>query len=104
MTPEMLQVFFAVFAVWGILVALKAAKAVRGTEPYTFSMWDGGMMRVGKSLTRSGAWFKLVAGACIGAGCVASLGHVFPPNTGGYVVAFFAVLSVSADFVLIDKR
>src|SRR5258706_13279196 len=58
MSPEMIRVLLGVFGVWGVAVAIKAMTALNKREPYTFSMWDGGMLRAGKRLNRVGTQIK----------------------------------------------
>ncbi len=50
MSPEVISVMMAVFAVWGVAVAFKAIQALTRREPYVFSIWDGGMLRAGRAL------------------------------------------------------
>lgn len=99
MTPEMFQVLAVVMTVWGILVALKALKALRANEAYVFSMWDGGMLRVGKRLNKMGMQIKVVVGVLMAAGCVALLARAVPLTTASYALMFVALLSLVSDFV-----
>ena len=99
MTPETLQLVAVVFTVWGIAVAAKAINALRTGNPYTFSMWDGGMLRAGKKLNRLGMQIKVVVGVLMAAGCIALLTHALPLQTTAYAMMFVALLSVVSDMV-----
>ena len=99
MTPETARILVLAFSVWGILVAIKAANVLRTRGTYTFSMWDGGMLRAGKRLNRMGAWIKLVVGAAMAIGCLLSFTEVIPYRTGSYALIFVAILSLCSDFV-----
>lgn len=103
MTPEMFQVFAVVFSVWGAAVAIKAIGALRSGEPYTFGMWDGGMLRAGKRLNKLGMQIKVVVGAAMCLGLVAILAGLVPMETGCYVVMFAGIVSVVSDFVTADN-
>jgi len=99
MSPEMLQIFAFAFTVWGILVAIKAANALKKNEDYVFGMWDGGMLRAGKRLTRLGAQIKLAVGVLMAVGCALLLSHAVPLPTASYGIMFIAILSLISDFV-----
>lgn len=101
-TPEMFQVFVVVFSVWGIAVALKAIHSLRTGNPYVFSMWDGGMIRAGKRLNKLGTQIKVVVGAVMAGGCIATFTKAVPIGTASYVIIFIAVLSLVSDFVTAD--
>jgi hypothetical protein len=103
MSLESARILVVVLSVWGILVAIKAANVLRTGNSYTFSMWDGGMLRAGKRLTRMGAQIKLVVGAAMAVGCLLAATDVIPWRTGGYVLIFVAVLSLCADFVTVER-
>jgi hypothetical protein len=70
MTPEMVRVLLGVFSVWGLAVGIKALLALNKREPYTFSMWDGGMLRAGRRLNRLGTQVKLFVGFALAAACI----------------------------------
>jgi hypothetical protein len=89
--------------VWGALIAIKAIRALRSGEPYTFSMWDGGLIRAGKRLTKFGAQIKVVVGILMSAGAIAQLSGLVPVTTRAYVVMFVALLSVVSDFVVVER-
>ncbi len=99
MPSEMLLVLTAVFAVWGVAVAVKAFNTLRGRKAYRFSMWDGGLLRVGRQLTRLGAQIKSVVGMAMSAGCIVILIGVLPWNPGVYVVGGIALVSIVSDLV-----
>lgn len=99
MTPEMLQVAFAVFTVWGALVAWKALKALRTREEYQFRMWDGGMLRAGKRLNRTGTIVKLGTALLIVTGCVLGLTGNFAIGNGYVVFVVLIIAGVVSDFI-----
>jgi hypothetical protein len=99
MTPETLQLLAIVFTVWGIAVAAKAINALRTGIPYTFSLWDGGLLRAGKTLNRLGMQIKVVVGVLMALGCIVLLTHALPLATTAYTMMFVAVLSLVSDMV-----
>jgi hypothetical protein len=99
MSPETLQIFAVVFAVWGVAVAIKAFNCLRSDEPYVFSMWDGGMIRAGKRLNKMGKQIKLVVGVLEAVGCIGLLAGLIPLETAAYLIIFVAILSLVSDFV-----
>jgi hypothetical protein len=103
MSPEMFRVLVVAIAVWGTLVATKAVRALRSNEPYTFSMWDGGLLRAGKRLTRLGAQIKVAVGVLMAAGAIAQLTGLVPVTTGAYAVMFVALISLISDFVAVER-
>jgi hypothetical protein len=98
----MFKVMCVVFAVWGVLVALKAVHALHTGGEYVFGMWDGGLIRVGKRLNKMGKQIKVATGAIMSAGCIALLTGIAPFMTAVYVIMFVGVLSVVSDFVTAD--
>jgi hypothetical protein len=91
------QIFEVVFLVWGIAVAIKAVRALQSGQPYVFSMWDGGMLRSGRSLTRFGTQMKVVTAGSIALGCGVMLAVAVIP--AAYVVIVAAVASIVFDLV-----
>ncbi len=100
MNASTLPLFLGLFAVWGVLVALKAINAVRSGQAYTFSMWDGGLLRAGKRLTPLGAKLKAISGGTIGLGCIVMLGRVAPLQPTIYVLMAAAIGGIVADLAL----
>jgi hypothetical protein len=99
MSPEGLKVMAVLFTVWGIAVALKAINCLRTNETYVFSMWDGGMIRMGRRLNKMGMQIKAVVGVLMAAGCIALFTELLPLQTAAYALAFVGVLSLVSDFV-----
>jgi hypothetical protein len=99
MSPETYRVLCAVFALWGVAVAIKAVKAIRTGEPYVFSLWDGGMIRAGKSLKPIGAKVKAVVGVGIAIGSALFAARI-ASRTEYYALIALLVVSVIADFAL----
>jgi len=95
----MFKVMAFVFVVWGAAVAIKAINALRSGEAYVFGMWDGGMIRVGKRLTKLGMQIKVVVGALMSLGCIALLTGIVPMLSAAYAIIFVSVLSIVSDFV-----
>ena len=99
----MFPAFVVAFSVWGLLIALKGIKVLRANESYTFSMWDGGMLRAGKRLNRMGTSIKIVVGAAMAIGGLLSIAHAVPWRTGMYALVFACVLSLASDFVCVER-
>jgi hypothetical protein len=92
MSPETFRVFCGVFALWGLAVALKAFAAIRADKPYTFSMWDGGMLRAGKRLSPLGTKVKAGNAVLITIGCILVAGRL---GSLSMVYGFIGILVVS---------
>jgi hypothetical protein len=103
MTPEMLMVFGVVFAVWGAAVAMKALKSLRSSEPYVFGMWDGGMLRAGKRLSKVGCQIKIAVGALMSAGCIALVTKAVAVQSAAYFVMAVAIVSIISDFATAES-
>ncbi len=101
MTPEMFRILVIVLSVWGVLIAIKAAKVLRTGETYTFSMWDGGMLRAGKQLTKMGTQIKLAVGVLMALGCVLIFTKAVDIRSGSYGLIFIAIVSLISDFVTV---
>lgn len=95
MTRALIFTFIAV--VWGIALALKAANALRTGEPYVFSMWDGGLWRVGKQLTPGGTKIKIVVGVTMSGVAAAMLLGLLPATIAFVLVIGAVVLSIVSD-------
>ncbi len=98
MSPEMIRVLLGVFGVWGVAVAIKAMTALNKREPYTFSMWDGGMLRAGKRLNRLGTQIKLFVGIAIAGACVVVAGGIYYSQPMWLAVLGIAVVGLISDF------
>jgi hypothetical protein len=97
MTLAQYHMLFWVFAAWIALVMVKAIRALGPDKIYTFSMWDGGMIRAGKSLTRLGTKVKVVTASLLCASSVAFASGVLLPTMWPLVIGA-AVASVVCDF------
>ena len=62
MSPELMQGLMILMTVWGVATLIKALFALRSGRPYTFSIWDGGFLRAGKSINRRGAQMRAAIG------------------------------------------
>lgn len=100
-SPETFQVGLVVFVVWGAAVAFKAVAALRSNRPYRLSIWDGGLLRAGRSLNRLGTQIKIGIGLAMSATCVAILSKLLPPGSGTYVFLAIAAVSLISDFTLV---
>ncbi|HEV7555925.1 MAG TPA: hypothetical protein VGO00_10740 [Kofleriaceae bacterium] len=103
MSPELLRILFVAFGVWAIAVVFKAVIAVSSKQTYTFSMWDGGMIRAGKSLSRTGAIVKIVTASALALSALALIGGVLPLPGASYVVIAIAIASITCDFALGER-
>ena len=102
MSGETLQIFLAVFGVWGLLVAGKALSCLTSGKRYVFSQWDGGLIRKGKAITPTGVKVKMLTAGTMGIGCMLWLSRAVPFKAAQYTVISAAVLSVIFDFVFVD--
>ncbi|HET9622995.1 MAG TPA: hypothetical protein VFP84_16600 [Kofleriaceae bacterium] len=85
-------------SVWGVATVIKALIALRTDRPYTFSMWDGGFLRAGKSITRRGAQMRFVIGLAFIVACTTWLVGLMPTEVGFSVFAMLAMVSIVASF------
>ena len=81
----------------------KAVAALRRSEPYVFSMWDGGMLRAGKQLSRLGTQVKVGLSLFLLVGCTLTVASVVPIETGSWVMMGGAGLCIVADFSLTES-
>jgi hypothetical protein len=98
MSPETFRVLCGVFALWSLALTLKSMAAIRAGKPYTFSMWDGGALRAGKSLTPFGTKLKAVNGLLITIGCILTATMIFT-LTLMYVFIGIMVGSIVCDLI-----
>jgi hypothetical protein len=89
----------AIGAIWAFLVAVKATRALRRAVPYTFALWDGGILRDGKSLSRRGTQVKLFVGIAFLLCCVVVVGGIAPARLVVYPASGVAVVSVISDML-----
>jgi hypothetical protein len=94
---------FWLFVVWCVAIVVKAVKALRAGRPYTFGLWDGGMIRDGKSLTVAGTRVKIATAAGMGAACVLFVTGAVPYPLSFYLVLAPAIVGLTCDFVLAAK-
>lgn len=99
MTPETLRWLLIAFAVWTAACTIKAALALKDGGGYRFAMWDGGLLRVGKVLTRRGTQTKLVLLPLLGLSCVLVLVDVERALSGSY---YYGLLVLAAASVVSD--
>ncbi|HEX4455649.1 MAG TPA: hypothetical protein VH143_32535 [Kofleriaceae bacterium] len=97
------QWIFGVLAVWAVLVATKAVFALREGATYTFSIWDGGMIRAGKSLSRRGVVAKLITLTVLVACSVAMIAGASPYELYFRVALAAAIGSLVLDFAFAQK-
>jgi hypothetical protein len=103
MSPEVVRILFTLFVVWAIAVVIKAVIAVASKRTYTFSMWDGGMIRAGKSLTRTGAIVKIVTASALTLSVIGVIVGAFPLPGASYLVIGVAIASITCDFALSER-
>jgi hypothetical protein len=104
MNGELFQVFLVAFGCWGIAIAVKATLVLQRNTIYVFSMWDGGMLRAGKGLTRNGTMVKLAVGVVMAGACFGLLGRAIPFELGTTVIIVVAIVSILSDFMLAAKE
>jgi hypothetical protein len=98
MSPEMMQAVMIAMTVWGVATVIKAMIALRSDRPYTFSMWDGGFLRAGKSINRRGAQMRIVIGVAFAVACASWLVGLMPTQVGFTIFAMLAMVSIVASF------
>lgn len=99
MSSDFQPVLYVAFLLWGLAVAYKAWSALSKKETYTFSFWDGGLLRDGRRLTPLGAKIRLGAGLAISGWCAVLLAGVRVGRAGSLIAVGLIVLSVISDFV-----
>lgn len=97
------QLVLIALIVWTSAVCWKATRAVRASQPYTFSWWDGGALLGGKSLTDVGTKVQLACSAIMAAGAVLMFLGVLSFRVGGYAMMPVAAVSIVADFACVSK-
>ena len=100
MTPEMVQFLFIAFGLWSVAITVKAARALQAQRPYEFALWDGGMIRAGKRLTRTGAQLKL--GLCSALALCCAVGAT-GERRASMAALGIALLSLVNDFASTEK-
>lgn len=98
MSPEMMQVVMIAMSAWGVATVIKALTALRTGKPYTFSMWDGGFLRAGKSISRRGAQMRVVIGVAFAIACLSWVVGLMPTQVGFTVFVTLAMVSIVASF------
>lgn len=95
---------FGGFVVFGIAVAVKAARALRARRPYMHAFWDGGLAQAGAGINRLGTQIKLGAALGIAAGSGALLIGAVPVRPTSYVLMAIVAINLVSDAVNADKR
>jgi hypothetical protein len=98
MSPEMMQVVMIAMSVWGVATVIKALLALRSGKPYTFSMWDGGFLRAGKSISRRGAQMRVAIGIAFSIATLSWVVGLMPTQVGFSVFVTLAMVSIVASF------
>lgn len=102
MNAGMFDVFLVLAVVWSVAMLVKALNALRTREPYTFAMWDGGMLRAGRQLGRIGTQVKVGLSLFLAVGCALTLASVVSIDDGRWVLMGGAALCIVADFSLTE--
>jgi hypothetical protein len=100
MDPSMFYVFQLLAVVWSVAMLVKAVNALRTGTPYTFAMWDGGMLRAGKELSRIGTQVKVGLSLFLALGCGLTLAAVISMDNGRWILMGGAGLCIVADWTL----
>ena len=103
MSSAGIDVLLVLFAVWAAACTAKAIRALQTGSPYRFSLWDGGLLRDGKVLTRRGTQTKAVVVALLCVGCVAWLAHLVPFRTGQIALMALAAASIVSDLIQTER-
>jgi len=88
---------FGVCAVWGAAAAIKAIASLQSGKPYTFAVWDGGLLRAGKVLTPRGTRIRVAACTLMTASCLGLATGVFKILYVAPVLICAAVVSIISD-------
>lgn len=99
MTSDTASLFMLLAVVWSVAVAAKSFQVVKSATNYTFAFWDGGMIRMGKTLGATGTKVKFVLSAAIAAVCIVSIAGGIATAHGTKVLIALLVASVINDFV-----
>ena len=98
MSIEMVQVLMVVMSVWGVAMVAKAIHALRTDRPYTFAMWDGGLLRAGRSLNRRGAQLRVFVGGAMTLSCLGWVTGVMPTQVAFSASIMIALASIISSF------
>lgn len=96
MPVETLLVALAM-ASWSAAIAVKASRAIIVGSEYRFCQWDGGLIRRGRTLTRTGMWIKLMVGSVLAFGIATILGGAVPARPGAWILAGVAGIGLVSD-------
>ena len=99
MSFETYRALMVIFGVWAALVTIKTFKALNSPDGYTFSMWDGGMLRAGKRLTPMGVKIKSVTAPLMCVSALVLAGGIIAPQQALYAVIGIAAVGVLSDFI-----
>ena len=97
MPREIVSLLPTAMTVWIVAIALKALDAVRAGREYKFGLWDGGLIRAGKSLTPTGTRIKLISSSLIAVAMAALALHLLPIKPTAYVIIAMLTASIVAD-------
>jgi hypothetical protein len=103
MSREAGLVFLAVAMAWTVAITVKAAKAIVGGYCYRFSRWDGGLIREGKTLTRTGTHIKLVVTSIVVFGVIGLFTGLLPMREGAWAIVAVLAISVISDSVTMAR-
>jgi hypothetical protein len=95
-------VFFPLIALWTAAALVKSIRCVVNSERYTYSMWDGGMLRAGRSVTPVGAGVKIGTTFALGTTCIVSMTGIARPYML-YAVIIVAIASLVLDSVFLER-
>ena len=93
---------FPLISVWSAAVVVKAIRCLSNDARYTFAMWDGGMIRMGQSLTPTGAAVKIGTAIALGATSMVCIAGVARPYML-YALVGIAIISLVCDFSFADR-
>ena len=101
--PSLNELILIAIIVWTSAVWWKATRAVRASEPYTFSWWDGGGHFRGKDLTTFGTKVQLGCSAIMSVGAVLIFFGALPMREGGFAMMAVAGVNIVTSFVCVAK-
>lgn len=98
MSPELMQGLMIAMTVWGVATLIKALLVLRSGRPYTFSIWEAGMLRVGKSTNRRGAKMRAAIGLAFVIATLSWVGGLMPTQVGFSVFVTLMMVGIVSSF------
>lgn len=98
MSPELMQGAMIAMTVWGAATLIKALLALRSGQTYTFSIWEAGFLRAGKSINRRGVQMRAAIGLAFVIATLSWVGGLMPTQVGFSVFVTLMLVGLVASF------